>query len=333
MARVRRLLPLSAPLLLAVVAAGCGSSDSGSSTKDAPPPASPAQFPKAAGKTLTTLRGNLPDGVVLSPSTPTSLEVGDHNRLGFALFTPDRKQIQNAQVAVYTTNHDGTGVKGPYLAKWASLAVKPQFLSQTTANDPLAAKSVYVADVPIPKAGKRVFTGIAKLNGKLVQTSGFEVPVPRPGNPKYPVDVDQKAPMMHTQTLTDVGGDASKLTTRVPPEKDLLQTDYADALGKRPIVLTFATPQLCQSRVCGPVVDVVEQVKSQTKGDVAFIHQEIYKDNDANKGYRPQLSTYRLASEPWTYVIDRSGRVSARFEGAVSVDELQAAVDRVAASS
>src|SRR3954467_13629565 len=161
MARVRRRLGFSAPLLLALMAAGCGSSDSGDS-KAAPPPARATQFPSAAGKTLTTLRGNLPDGVVLSPSTPTSLQVG-RNRLGFALFTADRKQIQNAQVAVYTTNHDGTGVKGPYLAKWESLAVKPQFLSQTTANDPTAAKSVYVAQVPVDKPGKRVFAGIAKV--------------------------------------------------------------------------------------------------------------------------------------------------------------------------
>ena len=331
MPRVRRLLPLSAPLLLAIVATGCGSSDSSSSTSKAPPPASPSQFPTAAGKTLKTLRGNLPDGVVLSPSTPSSLEVGDHNRLGFALFTADRKQIQNAQVAVYTTNHDGTGVKGPYLAKWESLAVKPQYLSQTTSKDPDAAKSVYVADVPVDKAGKRVFTGIARINGKMVQTSGFEVPVPRPHDPRNPVDVNARAPFMHTETLSDVNGDASKLSTRVPPAKDLLKTDYADALGKKPIVITFATPQLCQSRVCGPVVDVVEQVRAQTKGDVAFIHQEIYKDNDANKGLRPQLKPFRLASEPWTYVIDKNGRVSSRFEGAVSVDELQAAVNRVAA--
>jgi hypothetical protein len=333
MPRVRRLLPLSAPLLLALLASGCGSSDSGSSTKAAPPPASPKQFPTAQGKTLSTLRGNLPDGVVLAPSTPTSIEVGDHNRLGFALFTTDRKQIQDAQVAVYTTDHDGTNVKGPYLAKWESLAVKPQYLSETTAKDPGAAKSVYVADVPVDTTGKRVFTGIARINGKLVQTSGFEIPIRRPRDPRNPIDINARAPFMHTETLSDVNGDASKLSTRVPPAKDLLEADYADALGKKPIVITFATPQLCQSRVCGPVVDVVEQVKAQTKGDVAFIHQEIYKDNDANKGYRPQLKPYRLASEPWTYVIDRHGKVSARFEGAVSVAELQAAVDRVASQT
>src|SRR4051794_2518854 len=222
MARVRRLLLLSAPLL-AVLATGCGSSGSGDSTP-APPPAQQRDFPAAAGKTLTTLRAGLPEGAVLAPSTPTSLETGT-NRLGFALFTPDRKQIENAQVAVYTTDHDGTNVKGPYLAKWESLAVKPQFLSQTTSADPTAAKSVYVATVPVDKPGKRVFTGVARIHGKLVRTTGFEVPVPRPRDPRGPIDVGTKAPMMHTETLTDVGGDPSKLSTRVPPEKDLLQVD------------------------------------------------------------------------------------------------------------
>ena len=37
--------------------------------------------------------------------------------------------------------------------------------------------------------------------------------------------------------------------------------DFADVVGKKPTVLLFATPALCQSRVCGPVVDVAEQVK------------------------------------------------------------------------
>ena len=31
---------------------------------------------------------------------------------------------------------------------------------------------------------------------------------------------------------------------------------FADVVGRKPVALLFATPQLCQSRVCGPVVDV-----------------------------------------------------------------------------
>jgi len=98
-------------------------------------------------------------------------------------------------------------------------------------------------------------------------------------------------------------------------------------------VLLFATPALCTSRVCGPVVDVAEQVKRDVEvdgGDVAFIHQEIYVDNDINKGTRPQVNAYRLPSEPWLYVMDRDGKVSTLIEGAFSVEELQAAVDKVA---
>jgi hypothetical protein len=137
------------------------------------------------------------------------------------------------------------------------------------------------------------------------------------------------APRVHTQTLTDVGGNAKAIDTRVPPATDMLKDDLYDVLGKKPVVLVFATPQLCQSRVCGPVVDVAEQVKSETKGDVVFIHNEIYNDNNPSKGLRPQLAAYGLETEPWTYVIDRSGKVVQRFEGALSVDELKQAVAKV----
>ncbi len=60
--------------------------------------------------------------------------------------------------------------------------------------------------------------------------------------------------------------------------------DLADVVGKKPVVLLFATPALCVSRVCGPVVDIAEQVKSEVGDDVAFIHMEIFTDNDPNQG-------------------------------------------------
>jgi hypothetical protein len=168
---------------------------------------------------------------------------------------------------------------------------------------------------------------LVRLDGRLVSSS------PAPLGAKFrstPVAVGQMAPSTHTQTLSDVGGDAKAIDTRVPPAEDMLADDFADVLGKKPVVLVFATPQLCQSRVCGPVVDVAEQVKSETKADVSFIHNEIYVDNNPNKGLRPQLGVFGLETEPWVFVIDRTGRVSSRFEGALSVEELKAAVAKVA---
>ena len=186
-----------------------------------------------------------------------------------------------------------------------------------------------MADVPFKRNGKQAVVAIAKLDGRLLVTNGFSVNV-TPSSAGGPPGDGDKAVSVHTQTLTDVGGDAAQLDTRRPFATDLLETDLADVLGKKPVVITFATPLLCASRVCGPVVDIVEQVKATAPKGVAFIHQEIYKDNQVNKGVRSQVAAWRLASEPWTFVIDRSGKISTRFEGAYSVGELQRAVAKVA---
>ena len=107
--------------------------------------------------------------------------------------------------------------------------------------------------------------------------------------------------------------------------------DLADVLGKKPVVLLFATPALCLSRVCGPVVDVAEQVKAEFGDDVAFIHMEIYVDNqyDPEKPkLRPQVEAYGLPTEPWLFVIDKDGKVQTRIEGAFSVSELETELNR-----
>ena len=330
---MHRPLPFLVALLAAgTLVAGCG----GSSKPDRPPPqpeptGQPADFPSAGGKTLNDL-ASMADGQgpILAPSV--SLVHKGVNRYGFALFDTARKQITGAEVALYTARADGSGVRGPYVARSESLAVKPQFQSETVAKDASAAKSVYVADVPFKRNGKQAVVAIAKLDGRLLVTNGFSVNVTSTGG-SGPPDAGAKAISVHTQTLTDVGGDAAQLDTRRPFAKDLLDTDLADVLGKKPVVITFATPLLCASRVCGPVVDIVEQVKATAPKGVAFIHQEIYKDNEVNKGVRSQVAAWRLASEPWTFVIDRSGKISTRFEGAYSVGELQRAVAKVARTS
>jgi hypothetical protein len=316
-------------LAAGTLVAGCGGSDK----PDRPPPqpeptGQPADFPAATGKTINDL-ASMADGKgpILAPSV--SLLHKGVNRYGFALFDSARKQITGAEVALYTVRADGSGVRGPYVARSESLAVKPQFQSETVAKDPSAAKSVYVADVPFKRTGKQAVVAIAKLDGRLLVTNGYGLNVSAGGAAEPPGDGD-KAISVHTQTLTDVGGDAAQLDTRRPFAKDLLDTDLADVLGKKPVVITFATPLLCASRVCGPVVDIVEQVKATAPKGVAFIHQEIYKDNQVNKGVRSQVAAWRLASEPWTFVIDRSGKISTRFEGAYSVGELQRAVAKVA---
>jgi hypothetical protein len=325
------LLALSVPVAMA---AGCGSSDSGGDSNAAAPAqpqptAKPEDFPPTKGRTLPDIIGNLPGGPVLAPSVSV-LDKGS-NRIGFALFDTAGKQLAGAGVSLYVGNLDGSAAHGPYLARSESLKVSPQFESKQTATDPNSARGVYVADVPFKRNGKYAMLAIAQLDGRLVATSPISVQVG--GKKVVPPGVGEQAPVIHTLTPADVAGDVAKIDTRVPPAPSLLKDDFADVVGKKPVVITFATPQLCQSRVCGPVVDVVDEVQAKVGDKVSFIHQEVYKDNSINKGLRPQLVAYKLQTEPWTFVIDRSGVISTRFEGAFSPGELERAVAKVTAGS
>ena len=147
--------------------------------------------------------------------------------------------------------------------------------------------------------------------------------------PKIPAK-GESAPSVHTPTLDDVG-DVSEIDTRIPPST-MHSEDLADVLGEKPVVLLFATPALCQSRVCGPVVDIAEQVKAEYGDEVAFIHMEIYVNNEydpKDPKLRPQVEAFGLPTEPWLFVIDKDGEVQTRIEGAFSVSELENEVEKL----
>ena len=79
------------------------------------------------------------------------------------------------------------------------------------------------------------------------------------------------------------------------------------------------------------MTDIAEQVRAEAGDGVAFIHQEIYVDNDVSKGTREQVNKWRLPTEPWLFAIDRTGKVVARFEGAFSTGELARVVAKLKA--
>ena len=100
-------------------------------------------------------------------------------------------------------------------------------------------------------------------------------------------------------------------------------------LGKEPILLLFATPKFCQSRVCGPVVDVAQQAQHEFEGKANFIHMEIYNENDPSQGVRHQVRQFHLPSEPWLFAINREGVVSATIEGAFGTKLMDKTVEKV----
>jgi len=247
------------------------------------------------------------------------------NRFGFGLFDRARAQIADAPSVVYVAPAGGGPARGPFPARYESLAVQPQFQSRTVASDSVSARSIYVADVKVPRPGQYEMLGVTRLDGRLVAAAPLGRPLTAAADRPSP-DVGDPAPRIHTETTADAGGDVYSIDTRRPPST-MHEVDFADVVGREPVILLLATPALCQSRVCGPVADVAEQVKSERGDEAVFIHQEIYRDNQVEKGFRPQFAAWQLSTEPWLFAIDRDGRVAARIEGAFSAAELNEAVD------
>ncbi|MDP2711436.1 MAG: hypothetical protein Q8O56_09475 [Solirubrobacteraceae bacterium] len=311
-----------------VVLAACGADDDGGAAPAPAQPAAaaPAHFPSVEGKTLQALVEGLPKGAILNVSSAKGQRVG-RNRLGFAIVDRANKQIDVSAVAVYTARPDGTQLRGPFVARKESLDVATQYRSAQTSSDLASGDSFYVADAVYGSRGPHIALGLVRLDGRLVVAEPVSaLPIGEQGGPPQ---IGERAIRVKTQTGADVGGDLTRISTRIPPAPRLLETNFADVVGKKPVVLLFATPALCASRTCGPVVDIAEQVRAQNGKGVTFIHQEIYQDNDPGKPFRQPVLAWRLPTEPWAFVIDRSGKVSARFEGVFSVGELARAVERV----
>jgi len=315
----RLLQAIALALGVAVLLAGCGS-DEESSARPAP---SASDFPAAKGRTLTEI-GQLPEAKVVVAPAGQVVDVGA-DRFAFGVFTLGGELVDDADIALYFAAGKDAPARGPYPARVDSLQTPPAFRAKTTVDDPSAATSVYVVPrVRVEKRGELAALAVIRRNGKLEATRAPSYVV---GKFAAVPDVGDPAPRIHTPTAGDVER-IEEIETRIPPDT-MHDTDFADVLGKEPIVIVFATPQFCQSRVCGPTVDIVEEVKAKFGDRAAFIHMEVFDDNDPNKGLRPQLRAFHLPTEPWAFVIDREGRIAARFEGAFGADELSRAVEEV----
>ncbi len=355
MRAARLAFAIACALAAAALVGGCGGdsdetgggSGAGAVAESRPAPPESA-FPSAAGRSLGEVLklGDKPSEMIVTPAAKAFYE-GD-NRYPFGVLERDRSPVSDAELALYFARvptvapgaKSKPGTKGPvakaegealdqpaigpFPARIESLAADPAFRSRTTREDPDAAGVVYSSQLDFPAEGQWLIAALVKegdeLGGKVLGSAdvGEFESIPEPGQP---------APKIHTPTAADVGGDLSKITTRVPPDTQN-KVDYAAALGKEPIVLLFATPQFCQSRVCGPVVDLTEQAKQEYGNRAAFVHMEIYNDNDPADGVRPQVRAFHLPSEPWLFTIDRQGVVKDAVEGAFGRELLDEAIEK-----
>lgn len=151
------------------------------------------------------------------------------------------------------------------------------------------------------------------------------------------VGVGDQAIAVDNLTLADAP--LEQIDTSPEPDEAFHQVSIADAITSgKPAVIAFATPAFCQTRTCGPVMEVVRAAAAQAGGGLQFVHVEPYElDSEGQLALKDgQLAlseagvAWNLPTEPWVFVVDSAGTVVARFDGPFALSELLAAIDQAA---
>jgi hypothetical protein len=195
-------------------------------------------------------------------------------------------------------------------------------------------RGVYVTHVTFPSAGAWQARFTTSAPGAPSETIRFDIDVRAD---RAVLGIGEQAPSVDTPTAADVDGDLTLLSTDPDPDPAFYQTSVADALAAgKPFVLVFATPKFCRTAQCGPTLDRLKPVAA-AHPNVTFINVEPYEleltdgqlqpvitNNDLTPV--PAVAAFGLISEPYVFVVDASGRISASFEAIFSDAEIDAAL-------
>ncbi len=195
------------------------------------------------------------------------------------------------------------------------------------------ARGVYATSVGFDKAGFWRAEVTVTLDGEDRRGTGAfavvpEHVVPAPGGPAprtQNLTMDSPADIPRGAIDSRAGSDGSQPIT----DPELHATTVAAALDAgRPVVLAIATPVYCTSRFCGPITDMVQEL-SHVYGDRAtFVHIEVWRDfqntvmNQSAAEWIYQSRTGDI-TEPWVFVVDSNGTVTARFDNVATRAELE----------
>jgi hypothetical protein len=302
----------------------------GSATSPTPSPAPSASGPAACPQ-APAVEGT-PDGWNTSQQKPTRFpnvisapSYCGNNRFLFSFLSPDNRPIGSpdlkAKVAFYDLGRDSS---------------KPVSTADGTFIWAIeGTRGVYTAQVTFPESGVwgAEFTTSQQGAPTEVTRFVFEVQAKDPT-----VRVGDPPPSGKTPTAADVSGDLAKISTDTHPDPRFYELSVDQALAQhKPFVLVFATPAFCTSAQCGPTLN---SLKTFAKGEpgVAFIHVEPYKLQFTGGRLQPvldasgqlqatdQTDTWGLTSEPWIFVVGKTGIVTGSFALIASKEELQQAI-------
>jgi hypothetical protein len=208
---------------------------------------------------------------------------------------------------------------GPFTASFHEFVAYKEFPNSAPRS---ALTGFYTASVDVPESGRWTFAAVADMGGRRLVGAA---PVQVVDGASVAAAVGTKALSVATPVAT-TEEEARAICTREPPDPmHYISLDEALANGK-PTVVNFGTPALCESMMCGPVVDEVLAVFTEVGKERAnFIHVELYPEHDLSKP-APSFVEYGFESEPWVLVIDRDGIIRARFEGPVVASQIEEAL-------
>jgi hypothetical protein len=141
----------------------------------------------------------------------------------------------------------------------------------------------------------------------------------------------QKMISTPTPTVTDARG-VNPICTRNPMCPFHTQSLDVALTQNMPVALIFATPALCTSATCGPILDTVVAAAPAFAGKINFIHSEIFvNDTSRNVPNTPAVLAYHLQSEPLMFLADAHRTVVERIDGLFGQAEVTAALSRLVA--
>ena len=166
---------------------------------------------------------------------------------------------------------------------------------------------------------------VASTGGKQGATqldviNAADTQVPLPGQRMVPVA---------TPTVADHRG-VEPICTR-QPVCPLHEVSLDAALNEhRPVAVLFATPALCESRTCGPDLDVLLTQVPAFQDKVRFVHVEVYRSLQASEANLTDgMRAYHLDFEPVLYLAAPDGTIKDRLDGPFDIKEANAALTRL----
>jgi len=204
--------------------------------------------------------------------------------------------------------------------------------AQTTTSHPAEAHAEGLAAAYYPVTFTLDEAGLyeigATIDGEALTPRPFQltddIPVPTPGDALPPVA---------TPTTADHRG-VDPICTR-SPACPFHEVSLTDALaGGGPVAFLIATPEFCQTAICGPVLDVLLDL-APDHPDVTFVHAEVYADpRDVSDITQAQLApateAYQLGWEPCLFLADSSGTLVTRLDTIYDRAEADAALGALA---